>query len=243
MPNTKRSRNHFDQMWGYVNHVVFPSHWFHFCRRRLVLPLRAPSHERLNVLFDRPLHCYFSITRLTTKPSKLCVVGTFCWESIGNRKGFHVMAWSCWKQNFALYLHNLTVVSNEDPMLCLELILYWWRHELLQHTGIHFTNCFSIFISHFDGLMQERRNSSALAMKVRLPYTSPSTWCKYCIDMINIWVEQSYYLHISEWLYYCIVYKNVTKHSVIFPANWIFLRGISIAYENSFEMQVINDSY
>ena len=32
-------------------------------------------------------------------------------------------------------------------------------------------------VHHFDGLVQERGNSSALAMELRLSFTNPSIWC------------------------------------------------------------------
>ena len=34
---------------------------------------------------------------------------------------------------------------------------------------------------HIDGLVQERRNSSALAMELRLSCTNPSTWVSWCV--------------------------------------------------------------
>ena len=39
------------------------------------------------------------------------------------------------------------------------------------------TYCLDLFVNDYiDGLVQERRNSSALAMELRLSYTNPSTW-------------------------------------------------------------------
>ena len=45
----------------------------------------------------------------------------------------------------------------------------------INKTPIRLSNI--VFHSHIDGLVQERRNSSALAMELRLSCINPSTWC------------------------------------------------------------------
>ena len=45
-------------------------------------------------------------------------------------------------------------------------------------------------VTHIDGLVLERRNSSALAMELRLSYTNPSIYAPkqpQCIKLIPVW--------------------------------------------------------
>ena len=62
-----------------------------------------------------------------------------------------------------------------------------WPTRCKQHSWTYFLKLkVSYFNSHFNGLMQERRNSSALTMELRLSCTSPSICLFfYLIDNIS----------------------------------------------------------
>ena len=47
----------------------------------------------------------------------------------------------------------------------------WLSRDDLTHSGLN-----SMAINHIDGLMQERRNSIANALELRLSCTKPSIW-------------------------------------------------------------------
>ena len=67
-----------------------------------------------------------------------------------------------------------------------------WAQSL---TNVHPLSKLHCLPCHFDGLVQERRNSSALAMELRLSCTNlPISWCRigdiYCVDNC-IWIQRA----------------------------------------------------
>ena len=55
------------------------------------------------------------------------------------------------------------------------LILIWWPQNCCK-SGVSLSTGWSLLWRHIDGLVQERRNSSALAMELHLSSTNPLTW-------------------------------------------------------------------
>ena len=71
---------------------------------------------------------------------------------------------------YQYYIFIYSIVHEDQAMT---FYWHWWRTR-----STHFTlNPLSFQI---DGLVQERRNSSALAMELRLSCTNPSRWCARC---------------------------------------------------------------
>ena len=87
---------------------------------------------------------------------------------------FGVSMPSCWT--------NSQVVSEWDALTFL------W-HQCSAETGLYFTKMQNIWLllyeKDFDGLMEERRNSIANALELRLSSTNPSIWSLYHILMTN----------------------------------------------------------
>ena len=87
-----------------------------------------------------------------------------------------------------------------------------------QYYTINFLNWFiaiSYIISWFDGLVQERRNSSALTMELHLPCTKPTIDCvitrgetiRYCHDTLHISIQVSRYDFDTIHIIYAIFFK------------------------------------
>ena len=53
--------------------------------------------------------------------------------------------------------------------------------------GQNHTHSYSGNPWHIDGFMQERRNSSALAMELRLPFTKPLIYSKFLTPQLSFW--------------------------------------------------------
>ena len=61
---------------------------------------------------------------------------------------------------------------------------FWKKKHLFCHTSLKTTKTlfwWCMTTTYFDGLVQERRNSHALAMELHLSCTNPSTWCLYYV--------------------------------------------------------------
>ena len=96
------------------------------------------------------------------------------------------------------YLHNgisytskmisLYWIGAQSPYCWLfawDIHWYWWipltKVKIMLSFDVFFdflawTNCWNTGDAHVDGFVQERRNSSALAMELRLSCTNPSMW-------------------------------------------------------------------
>ena len=79
---------------------------------------------------------------------------------------------------------------------------------------------------HLDALVQERRNSSALAMELRLSCTNPSTWS---VDHLSYFMKKSIWFYFPSYavVILTLFYKKV--HSILFNKlyRW-FLKCIEI---------------
>ena len=66
-----------------------------------------------------------------------------------------------------------------------------------------YRQCQSVLAKHIDGLVQEKRNSSALAMELRLSCTNPSTFqCIFRLKTVDmqyeVYLRKLYFLNDSH---------------------------------------------
>ena len=75
-------------------------------------------------------------------------------------------------------------------------------------------NMCSIFWQHIDGLVQERRNSSALAMELHLSCTNPSIssirYWQWCFKWKSIWTDKNIFIPSISWLLMQGVWASAT---------------------------------
>ena len=144
-----------------------------------------------------------------------------------------VMAWcrqatshylsQCWPRSLSPY-----GVTRPQWVKCLEshhTMLIWWIAPVTDHRdGIknHYTNggdtgtWWKIYIYHFDGLVQERCNSSALAMELRLSCNNPSIWCLFISTSHSLTLKW-----LGHFFQSVALFSNVVHHKCnIFILNW-----------------------
>ena len=80
--------------------------------------------------------------------------------------------------------------------------------------------------AHVDGLVQERRNSIAKALELRLPCTNPSIWC-YCHCHYNDVIMSAMASQITSLTFvYSAVYSGADQRKYQSSASLAFVRGI-----------------
>ena len=73
-------------------------------------------------------------------------------------------------------------------------LYFYYTAYLMKYAHACILRCFvSDIHNSFDGLMQERRNSSALAMELRLSCTNTSVWWLFFAD--SMWIRGIYFAH------------------------------------------------
>ena len=100
---------------------------------------------------------------------------------------------------------------------------FWYHrlHSSLCHWGIcrhaAISSChWSVYI---DGLMQERRNSSALAMELRLSCINPSIFCEQMTH--EIWMNFTIWLNLWTVTSYMMMVISSQNLHFNLPYNWI----------------------
>ena len=71
--------------------------------------------------------------------------------------------------------HNLAIMSCHPKHKFKSLRIFWIHYKR------PLSDLFIDILFDIDGLVQERRNSSALAMELRLPCTKPCIWWSYVL--------------------------------------------------------------
>ena len=103
-----------------------------------------------------------------------------------SRNLFFKLFLNCIFKWFSLIILNIALSNRSDDSSCSKLTIATITDEITIHQR---TSCLNK--RYFDGLMQERRNCSALAMELRLSYNNPSIWplypCNYVYHLNPCW--------------------------------------------------------
>ena len=140
--------------------------------------------------------------------------------------------------------HNPSALAVELPLSCIKLLIRHYLTLFIQCNFIHisqeYATLYFIYI-HIDGLVQERHNSSSLAMELHLSYPKLSIW-HYLIlfircNLINISQEYNTLdficIHI-DWLMQERCNSSVLAMELYLsctnPSIWVWNKGFSIRH-------------
>ena len=130
--------------------------------------------------------------------------------------------------NPAAFLWNLSNSngSHETPSSCFFLCFVFRKNKMPVPLQTMMSSCciqlvlMQIYVSDFDGLVQEIRNSSVLAMELHLSCTKPLTcpWIVY----IEFWILGSFMLKVTIFYGTGLVHQVVIQHC----QSWCCIDGL-----------------
>ena len=101
------------------------------------------------------------------------------------------------------------IFAHRCVVLCFSVLILWfiwdscgWFTHIKAASLAHCLLCaWRYVLDYIDGLVQERRNSSALAMELRLSCTNPSIWTCYSCTLYSThsWLQRYISLALFHW--------------------------------------------
>ena len=189
---------------------------------------------------------------------------------VHNVMGYNLCRWYCLitrlsctyvsvKCEYHIMSHYISIVSSLQPLIGIVIILSYKSHclsihpsqrSLLHYHGNEFT------YQYFNGLVQERRNSIANALELRLSCNDPSIWCDHAqyhdADYCRKYSCLAILVHFtilcnSPWqllkrtdIYENLCWKRFQPHSMMeFVISFACIEGLNLVNSYVFQPRVL----